>query len=463
MRITNSIMGLTARAMLKLAAGLGLAALALTGHAGTMSVNANCAGGSNYSMYSVTVDSSGNYTINCSGTATTTAPTPVPGTIAFSPTGYTGNTSSTVNVTVTRSGGSSGAVGATYTTTGACTPSSGPVSFADTVTTSQNIAFTTPATAGICTVTLSAATGNASLGSPATLTVVDPNAPGKIAFTSASQAATAGQANTVTISASRPGAGSQALAATADYACVVATAPTGGAYAPTFTPAASGTLSWAANDVSAKPITASIPAFATGTNGATITCTLSNVTGTATLGSPAQHVVSIAAPSSTPVGCVVKDKTALWPSWISGQGYNTSGTPLDSQPSSEIWAFKFPVSQLLGTNVRGLIYLYEAHQMMTVSITTSPCIFTDTPALAQCQLSSDSGFWSMRYFMNSTPNSDTNLAAWTYCRLPPLPSGQDYYYINARFAGPATTIVNPTSNTCAGSACTYFLMYDNNI
>jgi hypothetical protein len=440
MRIANSILGLTARAILKLAAGLGMAALALSGHAGTMSVNQNCAGGMNYSMYSVTVDSSGNYAINCSGTPTSNsnASTPAPGTMQFSSGPYTGSIGgSNVSVIVTRSGyvgPNGGPLNNTVTVSAPCSIASGGVNFADAVLINQTVSVAPGASAGTCNLAFQSQTG---VGSPstATITIVDPAAPGSIAFTSAGQAATAGQANTVTISAGRPGAGSQAPAATANYGCVIATSPTGGAYAPTFSPDATGTgtLSWAAGDITAKSITATIPAFVAGTTGATITCNLSNVTGTGvTPGSLVQHVVSIAAPSSIPANCTVTDVT-----WIKGLSYISTNAP-QLVVSSDM-AFRAGLSYFnsksSGAYKYGMVEVYQLGTEVTYSLSASPCTYQTSPPAGTCQGTLSPGPSLATYYVSA--NSPGPLSG--YCQLPPLPAGQTFYYVNLRPTNPAAT------------------------
>ena len=290
--------------------------------AATISFGSGCTQGAAYT--GISFAQNGDVTLTCGA-----APAG-PGTIGVTPASTTVNTGATISLTPTRTGGTSGALDATFTALGACTSGGGSISFptgSATPTTSNPITFPASSTAGTCTIHLTGV-GTAAVSADTLITVVDPAAPGKVAF-AANQAATAGQLSPVTISITRPGAGSLAPAATVDYACVVTTSPSG-TYSPTYTAptgattsnaGVSFTVNWAAGTATqpgnaTQYITATVPAFTSPTTGAKITCTLTNptpATGGPTLGN-AIHEVTILQPSSVPANCMIKDKTATWPS-----------------------------------------------------------------------------------------------------------------------------------------------------
>jgi hypothetical protein len=98
---------------------------------------------------------------------------------------------------------------------------------------------------------------------------------GSIGFAQSTAVVTAGALTPVSMTVRRSSASASAAAATVSYSCIVATTPSAGVFAPVFTPGPSGTLSLPLA-ASTATITATIPEFAPGTTGATITCTLSN-------------------------------------------------------------------------------------------------------------------------------------------------------------------------------------------
>ncbi len=159
-----------------------------------------------------------------------------------------------------------------------------------------------------------------------------------------------------------------------------------------------------------------------------------------------------------PKNCVVKDKAVLWPSWVAGGGYNTAHAPVIYQPSAETWALKFLASDLLKSPIlTGKIQEFAAGTDMTISITTNPCVYVASNSLtAACQSTGD-----IRYYSSSGPLSSATAADAGYCKLPALPAGQTYYYLNVRYANTATGIVNPSRSTCdAGRVnCPYTLLY----
>jgi uncharacterized delta-60 repeat protein len=214
----------------------------------------------------------------------------VPGTLALQATSVSVNEAAgTIALSVTRTGGSDGAVSVAYATaTGSATTAdftaaSGTLSWANGDAAAKTI--TVPVTNDTLfepdenfTVTLSGVTGGATLGAAlATVTIVseDPPQPGTIAM--ASLSALVGEAaGTVTITVNRTGGANGAVGvsyATAD----------GTAGAADFT-ATSGTLSWADGDAAPKTFTVPIADDLIFEADETFTVSLSGATGGATLG-----------------------------------------------------------------------------------------------------------------------------------------------------------------------------------
>jgi hypothetical protein len=215
------------------------------------------------------------------------------GTLQFSTSAYSVNEAAgTATITVTRSGGSDGAVSVSYATSGGTaaagqdyTAVSGTLTWAAGDTSSKT--FTIPImddslvegneTIGL---TLSNATGGATLGAAtATLTIVDNDvlpAFGTIQFSASAYSVNEG-AGIATITVTRSGGSDGAVAVT--YATGGGTGAAGQDYA-----AVSGILTWAAGDTSSKTFTIPITDDSLVEGNETIGLTLSNVTGGATLG-----------------------------------------------------------------------------------------------------------------------------------------------------------------------------------
>ena len=226
-----------------------------------------------------------------------------------------------VTVTARRTGGSAGAVSVAFATANGSatagsdyTAASGTLSWAAgdsadktfVVSIAQDTAVESNET---FTATLSAPTGGASLGTPASVTVTivddDTAAVGTIAL-SASTASIAEGGGNVTVTARRTGGSAGAV--TAAYATANGSASAGSDYT-----AASGTLSWAAGDSADKTFVVAITQDSVVESGETFTATLSGLTGGATLGSPAVLTVT-----------VLDDDTAMVPGTIALSASTTS-------------------------------------------------------------------------------------------------------------------------------------------
>jgi hypothetical protein len=250
---------------------------------------------------------------------------PAAGTLALSSATYTvGEAGSSVAVTINRTGGSDGEVSVNFgftdgTATGgnSCAPgvdynnTGGSVTFAGGQT-SQSFNVTICNDALIegnetFTVTLSGATGGATIGSPAsaviTITDDDMAQPGTLAFSSATY--TVGETGgTTTITVNRTGGSDGSV--TVDYATVAGGTATGGAacdagvdYLNT-----SGTLTFAGG-VTSQTFTVTICPDATPKANETINLMLSNATGGATIGAQNTAVLTITDDDTPPAGNVV--------------------------------------------------------------------------------------------------------------------------------------------------------------
>ena len=255
--------------------------------------------------FSVALSMASGSTLGSPATATVTitgSTQPSAGTIALSSTTYavTQGTAA-VNIMVSRSGGSAGAVGVAYATSNGTassgsdyTASTGTLSWADgdttpksfTVAISNATAFSGTKTFGV---TLSAPSGGSVLGSPATATVTitgstQPSA-GTIALSSTTYAVTQGTA-AVTLLVSRSGGSAGAIGVA--YATANGTAASGSDYTAT-----GGTLSWAAGDTAQKSFTVAISNATAFSGTKTFGVTLSAATGGSKIGSPSSAVVTI--------------------------------------------------------------------------------------------------------------------------------------------------------------------------
>lgn len=230
--------------------------------------------------------------VGMSGVITVQAPAGEPGALAFGASSYSVASGGNATITVTRTGGTSGAVSVGFATKDGSAKAgtdydsaSGTLDWPDGDGAAKTFSVTTlhdpSATANLSfTVALSSAGGGASLGSPSTAAVTiqesAPEGAGTLAFSQASYSASEA-AGSVTITVDRTGGTSGA--ASVQYATAAGTAVAGKNYTN-----ASGTLHWA--DGSAAPQTFSIPLIDDHVVDPTLTVnlTLSDPTGGAALG-----------------------------------------------------------------------------------------------------------------------------------------------------------------------------------
>jgi len=276
-----------------------------------------------------------------------------PGTLAFAASAYAvGQAAGTATITVNRTGGTSGAVGVQYATADGTaiagsnyTSASGTLSWPDGDATAKTFTVAVSNVAPFSgtknfSVVLSAATGGATLGAPASTTVTIGGSGGAATAGSLALSAatyTVGQAaGSAAIAVNRNGGSMGAV--TVKYLTGDASAKAGTDYT-----AQSGTLQWADGDVTAKtfnvPVSNATP-FA-GTK--SLSVTLSTPTGGATLGSPASAPVVIdgsGAVGTTGIFWVYTNGVFAWPgdySFVSTIDYkDTSGAPL-SPPYDIKW------------------------------------------------------------------------------------------------------------------------------
>jgi len=259
------------------------------------------------SPHGVVVDSAGNVYVGDTGNDTIRKMTPGPGTLQFNSSIYSvDEDDSSVSLTVTRSGGSSGAASVTYATANGTatagsdyTSKSGTLSWSDGESSSKTISVSIIDDSAqeeneTFTVTLSNASG-AGLGTPSSATVTisaNDNPVGILQFSSSTYSVNE-DGGSITLTVTRSGGSSGAVSV--NYATANGTATAGSDY--TFT---SGILSWSAGESSSKIITVSITDDSTQEENETFTVTLSNASG-AGLGSPSSATVTISA-NDNPAG-----------------------------------------------------------------------------------------------------------------------------------------------------------------
>lgn len=226
----------------------------------------------------------------------------VPGQLQLSSSSYpVSEGTGTVNVTVTRTGGSDGAVSLNYATSnGTATAgadyqaTSGTLSWSDGDATSKNFSIPITDDAGVesdetINVTLSNVQGGASLGSPASAVVTiadnDVAVPGQLQLSSSSYSVSEG-AGTVSITVTRSGGSDGAVSV--DYGTGGGTATASSDYQ-----VASGTLSWSDGDGASKTFTITILDDIELESDESLNVTLSNAVGGVSLGSPSTAVVTI--------------------------------------------------------------------------------------------------------------------------------------------------------------------------
>jgi hypothetical protein len=225
-----------------------------------------------------------------------------PGALQFSAATYTAaDTSGNASITVTRTGGSNGAVSVSFATsdgTGKAgtdyTATSQTVSFAAGDTAAKTVSVPIKVNSTVVgdetvNLALSGPTGGATLGSPATavLTITQTTAPpaGALQFSAGTYSA-ADTAGTASITVTRAGGSNGAVSVS--FATSDGTGKAGTDYTAT-----SQTVSFAAGDTAAKTVSVPIKVNSTVVGDETVNLALSGPTGGATLGSPATAVLTI--------------------------------------------------------------------------------------------------------------------------------------------------------------------------
>lgn len=237
--------------------------------------------------------------------------TPLPGTLSFSVGTLTRSESqTTATLTVSRTGGTSGAVGVSYTTVAGTatagsdyTTTAGTLSWGDGVATARTITVpllpdTDDEPNEQFTVVLSAPTGGATLGATttATVTITDDDAapaPGTLQFSLTPYSRNEAGGGTATITVSRVGGSSGA--ATVAYATQDGTATAGADYVT-----AMGILTWADGDTAPKSFAVTVNDDATDEDDETVQLALTNATGAA-LGTPSTATLTIVDDDAAPV------------------------------------------------------------------------------------------------------------------------------------------------------------------
>jgi len=221
-----------------------------------------------------------------------------PGVIAFSNSSYTVTEAGQVAVSVTRSGGSYGAVSVNYATSNGTavagqdyTATSGALSWADGDAASKTILLNT--TADLVNeenenflLALNSPTGGSTLGalSTASITLLNQSTPGEINLSSSNY--TVAEGGQVTVSVNRSNGSSGAVSVS--YATVDGTAFAGQDYT-----AVSGTLNWAAGDSAAKTFVISALTDAVIENNEILNLSLLSIVGSAQLGSQSTATITI--------------------------------------------------------------------------------------------------------------------------------------------------------------------------
>jgi hypothetical protein len=229
------------------------------------------------------------------------APVVGPGTLQFSSaTAAAAEGSATVALTVTRTGGSTGAVAVNYASADGSalanndyTPVNAQLNWANGDAASKNFNITIlddmqtdPGES--FTVTLSNPTNGATLGTPSTSTIAitDNDSPGTLQFSAASYPASEGTpTRTITVTRTNGSMGAVGV----NYASADGTAIAPGDYAT-----ATGTLSWNAGETTAKTFDITIADDQVVDAGESFAVAISGPSGGATLGAPATASVSIA-------------------------------------------------------------------------------------------------------------------------------------------------------------------------
>jgi hypothetical protein len=387
----------------------------------------------------------------------------VPGTIQFTTNTFASQlTNSTGNyVSVSRTGGTLGALSGTVSATGGgCTVNGGAVAFADGSSVAQQVSITTPGASGSCNFTLTPGAGTTA-GSPtsATMQVVNPNSPGAVAFTSSGVTAVEG-ASAVAIGIARTGGGSQApavdVAVTASGSAVVGTnytitglvapgsaVPTGGNC-----PSSAGVLGCASiglgATVPATGVSLTAPVNEATPPAPTLTFTMSIVNATTpavTLGAQATLAVTINdPPPGPPPGCTVEDAHT--------QLGGNPPLPVTSLAANGMIAFRIAHTLLDGRFVGA----YQPTTGISVSISNLPCDFGTpvTQSLSGCHINMPGNNPTQVLVRVSTANGYMTCAK-------PTPTAEGHLYVNLRWSG-FTNFGQPITNFCTNagfSSCNF--------
>ena len=230
-----------------------------------------------------------------------------PGTLQFSNASFSGSEGGAVLIVVVRSGGNKGAVSVQYATAaqtasagGDFTVATGTLTWLDGEVTPKSFSIALPDDTQVestetFAVSLTAPTGGAALGSPATATVsiadndsaAPPQPAGNLQFSAATYSATEGPGASVTITVTRTGGSTGVVGVT--YLTGPSSAVAGSDYTAT-----SGNLTWANGDTAPKSFSVPILDDAAVEGPETFFVTLNSPSGGATLGAPATATVTIA-------------------------------------------------------------------------------------------------------------------------------------------------------------------------
>jgi hypothetical protein len=175
-------------------------------------------------------------------------------------------------------------------------------------------------------------------------------------------------------------------------------------------------------------------------------------------GNSAAAVVNVTVGAAPTANCVVKVKSTEYPGWVAGDSYLYAGMPTIQQAPLDTIAYQFALSDILDMSQApygsGSFQLYDAMVNVghTISVSATPCDFSSSPTLGQCQSSPDvTGKPSLRYARWDHPASTAVLVANNYCRMP-NPGAQQFLYVNVRF--------NQSSpNACTLGFCGYYPLY----
>ncbi len=252
-----------------------------------------------------TIASPGSATVSIAGDAVTT------GNVQLSASSYSvAQTAGSLTVSVSRTGGSSGAIGVSYATANGTavsgtdyTQATGTLQWASGDATAKTISIpigNATAFSGTksFTITLSAPTGGAAVGSPSSATVsITGNAAAAVGSVqlSASGYSVAQSGGSLSLTVNRTGGSSGAISVA--YATTDGTAIAGTDYT-----AENGTLNWASGDAASKTISIPVSNATPYTGSKTLTVALSSPAGGATLSTPNSATVTITGSQAAPAG-----------------------------------------------------------------------------------------------------------------------------------------------------------------